>query len=139
MNGGPVRPPQGSQHPAEDKSALAPADGDYVRSEETTSMIERDKGQNAETSRFNAHLFERMRVMHRAWIQQVQEIRQLELDYGHKLLAAENPEQAASLCNEWMAKRMAIIAHEQEMFANSWVWLLADLVGSPTKPAQLEY
>jgi hypothetical protein len=35
------------------------------------------------------------------------------------------------LCNEWMAKRMAIVVREQEMFANCWVWLLADMSEQP--------
>jgi hypothetical protein len=80
---------------------------------------------------FKAHLFERMRGMHRAWLGKAQEIRHLEADYSHKLMAAKSPSQAASLCNEWMAKRMAIIAQEQEVFANEWVWLLVDMVGWP--------
>jgi hypothetical protein len=82
-------------------------------------------------TRLKARLFERMRGMHRTWLEKAQAIRHLELDYGDRLMAAKTPSHAASLCNEWMAKRMAIIAQEQESFANSWVWLLADMIGSP--------
>ena len=78
--------------------------------------------------------FERMRGMHRAWIEKAQEIRDLEANYGSKLMAARSPSHAASLCNEWMARRMAIVAHEQEMFASSWLWLLADMMNPPTAP-----
>ena len=84
---------------------------------------------------FKVRLYERMRGMHRAWIENSREIRDLEVNYGSRLMAAKSPLQAASLCNEWMAKRMAIVAHEQEMFANSWLWLLADMIASPTSVA----
>jgi len=93
-----------------------------------------DEGSDARRAHmgFKTRLFERMRGMHRAWIERTQEIRDLELDYGSKLMAAKSPAQAASLCNEWMARRMAIVAHEQEMFANSWLWLLADMIEAPS-------
>ena len=81
---------------------------------------------------FKTRLYERMRGMHREWLSNAQEIRQLELDYGAKLMSAGTSLEAASFCNEWMSKRLAIVAHEQEMFANSWLWLLADMVGSPS-------
>ena len=79
---------------------------------------------------FNTRLFERMRAMHQAWLRNAQEIRQLELDHGAKLMSARTPSEAASFCNEWMVKRMTIVLREQEMFANSWVWLLADITES---------
>ena len=86
---------------------------------------------------YKTRLFERMRGMHRAWIEKAREIRDLELNYGSKLMAAKSPAHAASLCNEWMAKRMAIVAHEQEMFANSWLWLLADM-SEPSSSAPVQ-
>jgi hypothetical protein len=79
---------------------------------------------------FNARLFDRMRAMHLAWLRNAQEIRELELDYGARVMSAGTPSEAASFCNEWMAKRMTIVLREQEMFANSWVWLLADITAS---------
>jgi hypothetical protein len=82
-----------------------------------------------DVTRFDDHLFERMRGMHRAWIENVQEIRQLELDFGARLMSADNPTEAARFCSEWMAKRMEITAHEQMMFANSCLGLLVDMMG----------
>jgi hypothetical protein len=79
---------------------------------------------------FNTRLFERMRAMHHAWLKNAQELRQLELDYGAKLMSARTAPEAASFCNEWMVKRMVVVLREQEMFANSWVWLLADVAVS---------
>ena len=79
---------------------------------------------------FNTRLFERMRSMHQSRLRNAQDIRELELDYGGKLMAARTPSAAASFCNEWMVKRMTIVLREQEMFANSWVWLLADITDS---------
>ena len=90
------------------------------------------QAQTSEASaRFNAHLFERMRGMHREWLRNAHEIRQLELDYGAKLKSARTAPEATSFCNEWMAKRMVIVVRDQEMFANSWVWLLAGMSERP--------
>jgi hypothetical protein len=90
-------------------------------------------------ARFNAHLFERMRLMHREWLKNAQESRHLEVDYSAKLMSARTAPEAASLCNEWMAKRMVVVVREQELFANGWVWLLADMSEQPlaacSKPA----
>jgi hypothetical protein len=95
-------------------------------------MDEGSDARRADMTGFKTRLYERMRGMHRAWIENAREIRDLELNYGSRLMTAKGPLQAASLCNEWMAKRMAIVAHEQEMFANSWLWLLADMIEAPT-------
>ena len=88
-----------------------------------------DQGERAHTMNFNAHLFEQMRCMHRAWLEKLREIRDLELDYGSRIMAAKNPSEAVNFCSEWMAKRMAIVAHEQRMFASSWARLLSDMMG----------
>ena len=95
-------------------------------------MDEGSDARRADMAGFKTRLYERMRSMHRAWIENAREIRELELNYGSRLMTATSPLQAASVCNEWMAKRMAIVAHEQEMFANSWLWLLADMIEAPT-------
>jgi len=86
---------------------------------------------NDPRARFNADLFGRMRIMHREWLRNAQEIRRLEVDYSAKLMSTRTTPQAASFCNEWMAKRLAIVVREQEMFANCWVWLLADMSEQP--------
>jgi hypothetical protein len=95
-------------------------------------MDEASRAQGTDTTGFKSRLYERMRGMHREWLKNAQEIRQLELDYGAKLMTARTSLEAASFCNEWMAKRLAIVAHEQKMFKNSWLWLLAEMVGSPS-------
>jgi len=88
-----------------------------------------DQGERAHTMTFNAHLFEQMRGMHRTWLEKLREIRDLELDYGSRLMAAKNPSEAINFCSKWMVKRMAIVAHEQRMFASSWARLLSDMMG----------
>jgi hypothetical protein len=88
-----------------------------------------DQGETARTMNFNAHLFEQMRGMHRAWLEKLREIRDLELDYGSRIMAANNTSEAVSFCSEWMVRRMAIVAHEQRMFASSWARLLVDMMG----------
>jgi len=95
-------------------------------------MIQDQARENSPNAPFKVRLFERMRGVHREWLKNAQAIRHLELDYGARLMSATTPVQAAAVCNEWMAKRMAVVVHEQEMFANSWVWLLAHLSEPPS-------
>lgn len=104
--------------------SLGPAQKNWM-----SSMDASDQGERAHTMTFNAHLFEQMRGMHRTWLEKLREIRDLELDYGSRLMAAKNPSEAINFCSEWMVKRMAIVAHEQRMFASSWARLLSDMMG----------
>jgi hypothetical protein len=80
-----------------------------------------------ETS-FNIGLFERMRDMHRSWLERLREIRQLESDFGTKLLTAKSPSEATIICNEWMAKRLETVANEQQTFATAWIGLISDVL-----------
>ncbi len=54
---------------------------------------------------FNNNLFQRMRDMHRSWL--------------------ERPETTA-ICNEWMTKRLEIVVNEQQTFAAAWLGLISD-------------
>ena len=78
----------------------------------------------------NTRLFERMRDMHRLWLERLQEIRQIESDFGARLLNAKNPSEARTLCNEWMARRLEIVAGEQQNFAAAWVGLISEVATS---------
>ena len=80
----------------------------------------------SQTTYFNTGLFERMRDMHRLWLERLQEIRQIESDFGTRLLNAKNPSEARTLCNEWMAKRLATVASEQQVFAAAWLGLISE-------------
>jgi hypothetical protein len=75
---------------------------------------------------FNNHLFERMREMHRSWLERLQEIRQIESDFGTRLLTAKGPSEATSVCSEWMTKRVETVAREQQAFAAAWLGLISD-------------
>jgi hypothetical protein len=145
------RLPHASQHSVEHNSSHASFDEVYIdftmnwcRSDSTkggSSMGQGDEGREATgITGFNAHLLEQIRRLHRGWLEKVWEIRQLELDYGTKLMSAKTPSEAAGFCNEWIGKRMEIFAREQEIFASSWVQLLGDVValpsGSSTKNSQ---
>jgi hypothetical protein len=92
-------------------------------------MDKGDEGGRTATS-FNAHLFDQMRDMHRGWLEKLQEIRQLESEYGTRLMSATGRSEAVLVCSEWMAKRMEIIAHEQKTFANAWLRLSVDVMAS---------
>ena len=75
---------------------------------------------------FNNKLFERMRDMHRSWLERLREIRQIEAEFGSRLLTAKNASEATAICNEWMTKRLEIVVSEQQTFAAAWLGLISD-------------
>jgi hypothetical protein len=83
-----------------------------------------------ETTNVNTGLFERMRDMHRSWLVKLREIRQIESEFGTRLLTARSPSEATNICNEWMAKRLETVASEQQTFTTSWLGLISDAIKS---------
>ena len=75
---------------------------------------------------FNNNLFDRMRDMHRSWLERLREIRQIETEFGTRLLIAKSPSEATAICNEWMTKRLEIVVSEQQTFAAAWLGLISD-------------
>jgi hypothetical protein len=75
---------------------------------------------------FNNNLFERMRDMHRSWLKKLREIRQIEAEFGTRLLTAKSPSEATAICSEWMTKRLETVACEQQAFAVAWLALISD-------------
>ena len=75
---------------------------------------------------FNDRLFERMQDMNRLWIERLREIRQIESDFGTRLMKAESSSEATTICHEWMAKRLETVAYEQKAFTTAWLALIAD-------------
>jgi uncharacterized protein with von Willebrand factor type A (vWA) domain len=78
----------------------------------------------------NGELFERLQTMHRLWLERQREIRQIESDFGTKLLASKTPPEAATICNEWMAARLERVTSDQKTFTNAWLGLISDLMAS---------
>jgi len=91
-----------------------------------------------ETTYFNGRLFDRMQDMNRTWLERLREIRQIEAEYGSKLLAAKTSSEGATICNEWMAKRLETVANEQKAFTTAWLDLFSDMAmfTVPTKAAK---
>jgi len=75
---------------------------------------------------FNNNLFQRMRDMHRSWLERLREIRQIESEFGTRLLIAKSPSETTAICNEWMTKRVEIVVNEQQTFAAAWLGLISD-------------
>jgi hypothetical protein len=71
-----------------------------------------------------------MRDMHRSWLVKLREIRQIESEFGTRLLTAKSPSEATNICNEWMAKRLETVASEQQTFATGWLGLISDAIKS---------
>jgi hypothetical protein len=93
--------------------------------------------QTPETTYSTVELFERMQDMHRSWIERLREIRQMESDFGNRLLNAKNPMEATMVCTEWMARRLETVASEQQTFATAWLGLISNAVKS-ARPAATE-
>jgi hypothetical protein len=88
--------------------------------------------ESPKTTYSNADLLERMRDMHRSWIERLRKIRQIESDFGNRLLNAKTPSEAIMVCTEWMARRLETIAGEQQTFATVWL----DLTSYAVKAAR---
>ena len=82
-------------------------------------------------SGLNARLFERMRSIHRAWLEQLRDIQGVEAEFGAKLLAARSPAEATSICHAWMAKRLETMASEHQTFTVAWLALMSETVNAP--------
>jgi hypothetical protein len=93
--------------------------------------------QTAGTTYSNAELLERMQDMHRSWIERLREIRQIESDFGNRLLTAKDPSEAIMVCTEWMARRLETVASEQQTFTTAWLDLISTAVKS-ARPAHTE-
>jgi hypothetical protein len=81
-------------------------------------------------SSLRSSLFARMQEMNRSWLESLREIREIESDFGYRLLIAETPAEAANICNAWMARRLEAIANEQRAFTLAWLALISDVVDS---------
>ena len=84
---------------------------------------------------FNDRLFEHMQEVNRSWIERLREIRQIESDFGNRLMKAESSSEAATICHEWMAKRLEAVACEQKVFTTAWLALISDAMKA-TRSAQ---
>jgi hypothetical protein len=91
-------------------------------------MEEGDMTKSTAATSFKADVFERVRDMHRSWLERLQEMRQMESDFGSRLLTAKSPTEAASVCSEWMAKHAEAMASEQKTFATAWLGLILDVM-----------
>jgi hypothetical protein len=88
-----------------------------------------------EATTFNDALFERIQAMNRSWLERLRDIRQIDADFGAKLLSAKTASDATIICNEWMAKRLEIVATEQQAFATAWF----ELLSHAAKPATAKF
>jgi hypothetical protein len=82
-------------------------------------------------SSLNSRLFERMRGLNRTWIEQLRDIHRLESEFGARLLAANSPVEATSICHEWMAKRLDTVVGEHRTFTAAWLALVSDTTSAP--------
>jgi hypothetical protein len=86
-----------------------------------------------EVKHFRDGMFERMQGMNRAWIERLRQIRQIEGEYGARLLGAKTSHEATAICNEWMAKRLEVVAGEQQAFVTAWLQLVSGVLKSTSE------
>jgi hypothetical protein len=77
---------------------------------------------------FNGRLLEQMRGLNRSWFETLQRIRQIESEFGARVLSAKSSAEAIDICNEWMKRRLEVVSEEQRIFASGWLGLISDLV-----------
>lgn len=79
-----------------------------------------------ESKNLNGALFKQMQDMHQAWLERLARVRDIESDYGTRLLHAKSPTEATAICTEWMEKRIESIVRDQQAFTNAWIRLITD-------------
>jgi hypothetical protein len=77
---------------------------------------------------FTDGLLEKMRDMHRAWFENLQMIRQVESEFGARIVSAKSSAEAINICNDWMKRRLELISAEQSLFVAGWLSLISDMV-----------
>jgi hypothetical protein len=75
-------------------------------------------------------LYDRIEQINRSWLDSMQQMRRAEAEFSVRLFTCRNPDDALVLCNQWMAKRLEILATEQQLFARCWSELVVSL-GKP--------
>ena len=80
----------------------------------------------ANLAAFNSGVLKRTDEMSQSWLERIREFRQIESDFGARLLTARNTSEAVTICNEWMAKRLLALASEQQIVATAWFELISD-------------
>jgi hypothetical protein len=101
-----------------------------------SKSTESDRGDKT-TTRADAErkrMFDRVEEINASWLERMGKLRGVEADFSAKFLASSGPEEAMSICNHWMAKRLELIGKEQQALAKSWVEILG-LLGDSAKSA----
>lgn len=83
-----------------------------------------------ERGNFTGALFTKMQDMNRSWLERLRAIRDLESQYGTKLMTAKSPSEATAVCNEWMAKRLEAVGEEHKAFTVAWLDLVSNTIKS---------
>ena len=93
-------------------------------------------GELRQSSIFNDNLLEKMRSMHRSWFDNLQMIRQIESEFGTRIIGAKSSAEAINICNDWMKKRLELLSEEQRLFVAGWLSLISDMVALKEAPVK---
>jgi len=75
-------------------------------------------------------LYERVEHINRAWLDSMREMRRAEAEFSIRLFSCKDAEGALTICDQWLARRDAIIESERKAFDKAWPELL-EAVKSP--------
>ena len=75
-------------------------------------------------------LFTRIQDMNRAWLERLRSTRETDAEFGLRLLGANSPSEAVTICNEWMAARLKTVGTEHNAFTTAWLDLVSDTMRS---------
>jgi hypothetical protein len=76
----------------------------------------------------NTALLDKFQEINRTWLGRLDEARQVESEFGAKLMKAKTPSEAMAVCNAWMAKRVELLAQEQREFGTAWADIVSGTV-----------
>ena len=76
----------------------------------------------------NSVLLDKFQAINRTWLERLDEARQVESEFGAKLMKAKAPSEAVAICNAWMAKRVELLAQEQREFGTAWADIVSGTV-----------
>lgn len=67
------------------------------------------------------HLFEQIEHANRAWIDSVDAARKSEVELTRRLIGCVTPDDAAAICEEWMARRIVNFVVHNHTMTKQWI------------------
>lgn len=89
----------------------------------------------AKTALTSTHLrlFEQIELSNRAWINSVEAARKAEVELTRRLIGCVTPDDAAAICQEWMARRIVNFVVHNHTMTKLWLDYAHDVANAAVK------